>query len=1020
MHTLVRCTLVPCLACLALATFACSLFAQETRSTPVEISEENVVQQGESAEQPDAKAPQAGQPQADQKNEKPNSKTNAAENSTEPKVIRRGQDSSIEGNPDELTETVGEDGRVAFQFRNQGWVELVQWLADISDQPLDWLELPADRVNMRSPGRYTVEQTRDLFNRHLLARGYTLLEIDGGLTVAKTETINPAMVPRVEGDQLADLPPHTFVRTSLDVGWLSAEKLAAELAPMISANGKLTALTTTNRIEAMDAAINLRQVAKLLEQELDVDSMEALAPEFKLRFMPAEEAKRLLEQFLGVEKKSNTPLTPQQMQMMQQMQNQNPNAMAAAKPKIEIAIVANTRQNSVIIRAPTDRVAAAMQFLKRIDMPSDAIVSLADIQTRVQVFRLTSLDPEKLIEIVSDMNILEPTTRVSIDVENNALIVSGSAADRFVIDSLIKRLDGSGRQFEVLQLRRLNPVEVAESIAFLMGQKEDNNKNDQLRNYMYGYYGNRQEKKREKDKFRVAANSRYRQILLWANEWELEEVQSLLVKLGEFPPSGGDQRTMRVIDASATPETYDYLQRLKEQWNRLSPNQLELPAQESFKDPNERPSQSNQPDADAARTENKETDQRDDKTDDSDKKEQGAPDDATLAQIATDPAVHFTVTQQDDTPTVDDRILGSDPQRARPNPLPPIRSSRDFERAFGPAQPEENQQRNEGNAAPAAIRIEIDSDGNLVLVSPDVAALDRLENLMLQITPPKRPYQVFHIEHATAAWMRLNLKDYFEDDEDSEGLDPFEMMFWGFDIPTKETPTPAGLGKNTKLRFIDDPDTNTLVVSGATNEQLRTISELIKLWDVPEPVNKRKTRFTKLVSIAYGKADQIAETIKDAYRDLLSSNDRAFAKGGQNPGGRGGGDNDQANKSRDGNGSGLQSETGQDGGGADFSFKGKLSIGVDHVGNTLLISAEGEPLLNLVVDIVKQLDEAARPQGEVQVIELPGGISARGLQNALRPLGIEAEVTPLSRPAAGSTNPQKQRSEVGGNAQPSP
>jgi hypothetical protein len=57
----------------------------------------------------------------------------------------------------------------------------------------------------------------------------------------------------------------------------------------------------------MDAAINLRQVAKLLKQELDVDSMEALAPEFKLRFMPAEEAKKLLEQFLGFEKNPTRP-----------------------------------------------------------------------------------------------------------------------------------------------------------------------------------------------------------------------------------------------------------------------------------------------------------------------------------------------------------------------------------------------------------------------------------------------------------------------------------------------------------------------------------------------------------------------------------------------------------------------------------------------------------------------------------------------------------------------------------------
>ena len=326
---------------------------------------------------------------------------------------------------------VGEDGRVAFQFRNQPWVELVQWLADISDQPLDWLELPGDRVNMRSPGRYTVEETRDLFNRYLLARGYTLLEIDGGLTVAKTESINPAIVPRVDPEKLSSLPPHTFVRTSLDVGWLSAEKLSEELAPMISSNGRLTALTTTNRIEAMDAAVNLRQVAELLQQERSNASLEALAPEFKLRYLPAEEAKQMLEQFLGVEKKQSAPLTPQQIQMMQQqaMRNQGKGAPPPEK-KVEISVVANVRQNSVIIRAPADRVAIAMEFLKRVDVPSDSMVSLADIETRVQVFRLSSLDPEKLIEIVTEMNILEPTTRVRVDKDNNALIVSGSAADR--------------------------------------------------------------------------------------------------------------------------------------------------------------------------------------------------------------------------------------------------------------------------------------------------------------------------------------------------------------------------------------------------------------------------------------------------------------------------------------------------------------------------------------------------------------------------------------------------------------
>ncbi len=910
--------------------------------------------------------------------------------SPEPKVIRRDDTTNEESDPDEFKAMVGEDGRVAFQFRNQPWVELVQWLADISDQPLDWLELPGDRVNMRSPGRYTVEETRDLFNRYLLARGYTLLEIDGGLTIAKTEKINPAIVPRVEVSQLARLQPYTFVRTSMDVGWLSAEKLTAELAPMISGNGKLTALTTTNRIEAMDAAVNLRQVAELLEQERNSTSREALAPEFKLRYLPAEEAKQMLEQFLGVEKKEATPLTPQQIQMMQQMRSQN-NAAPPPEKKVEISIVANTRQNSVIIRAPPDRVAVATEFLKRVDVPSESMVTLSDIQTRVQVFRLASLDPEKLIEIVSEMNVLEPTTRVRVDKDNNALIVSGSAADRFIISSLIERLDGSGRKFEVLPLRRLDPAEVAESIAFLMGQKDDDkNKSQGRRSYYYGYYGNNDEETKETDEFRVAANTRYRQVLLWANEHEMAEVQSLLIKLGELPPPGGSSKTVRMIDASATPETFEYLQRLRQQWNRLSPNPLELPDAGEFTDPNENGSTKENADSSDDQTKAKEQDPP------PKAKDESAND--NLAHAGDVDRYRLTMMQQaadqlDDQDIDRGATLGDDASRSTP---PAIRSSQEFDHAFG--EPREDERTSRPNQAPAAVRIEIDSSGNLVLISPDTDALDQLENLMLQVSPPKRPYQVFHIEHATAFWMRLNLEDYFRDADESDDntADAFYSWYWGNgDENTEEEP--SGLGKGNKLRFVDDPDTNTLVVSGATGEQLRTIAELIELWDVPEPVNKRKTRFTRLIKVEYGKAEKIAETVKEAYRDLLSSNDKAFSGPGRGQNGGGGGKED-ATKSRNGSGSEFQSsDSGRDGGGADFSFKGKLSLGIDDIGNTLLVSAEGEPLLELVEDMIRQLDEAARPTGEIQVIRLPGSISGDTLQNALKTMGAEPAGSPRQR-----------------------
>ncbi|WP_372899165.1 secretin N-terminal domain-containing protein, partial [Stieleria sp.] len=743
-----------------------------------------------------------------------------AEQPPEPKIIRRGDQETGDADPDELKATVGPDGKVAFQFRNQPWVELVQWLAEIADQPLDWQELPADRVNLRSPGRYTVEETKDLFNRHLLARGYTLLEMPGGITVAKTEGINAAMVPRVDIDELDEMMPHTFVRASLELGWLSSEKMAEELKPMISSNGRLTALTTTNRIEAMDAAINLRQVVQLLEQERNQSSREALAPEFRLRYIPAETAKTMLEEFLGVEKKSNAPMSPQQMAMMQQMARQNGGQPAPPPKKAEISIVANTRQNSVFIRAPVDRIAIAGEFINRIDVPSQGLASLSDIESRLQVFRLTSIDPEKLIEIIGEMNVMEPTTRIRADEDNKALIVSGSAADRFIIDRLIKRLDGSGRQFEVLQLRRLEANEVAESIAFLMGQDKDDDKNsNSRRSYFYGYgYGNQQEDKNE-DEFRVAANSRFRQVLLWANESEMEQVRNLLIKLGELPPPGGSPRTVRRIDATSGPETYDYLMRLKQQWSQLSDAPLELPDATEFVDPVA----------------------REDEDDSDDEAEQGeakpkidmgletrheTPDkrDASTSTVAAESAPssngdQLTATQADTPQTADPATPSSESSDDSP-----IRSAQDFDRLFGSRDQEkastENQRATgsqESSSDLSPIQIQLDEDGNLLLLGSNTKALDQLENLMLQVAPPKRPYHVFKIKHQSAGYIQLNLEEYFEDkDDEKDDSDSFYRYFF-YDFDQSSDDGPKGLEKDNELRFVYDPDTNTIVVSGATS-----------------------------------------------------------------------------------------------------------------------------------------------------------------------------------------------------------
>ncbi|MCA9127465.1 MAG: hypothetical protein KDB22_10280 [Planctomycetales bacterium] len=266
---------------------------------------------------------------------------------------------------------------------------------------------------------------------------------------------------------------------------------------------------------------------------------------------------------------------------------------------------------------------------------------------------------------------------------------------------------------------------------------------------------------------------------------------------------------------------------------------------------------------------------------------------------------------------------------------------------------------------PPPVRISVDNAGNLVIQSNDPAALDRLEEMMRNNRPPKRPYDVFQIKHTSATWVKLSLEEYFED-EDKRNDNRYRYYYFGMEDQKDES---RQLGDKPSLRFISDIDTNTIVVIGADDLDRRTIKELIALWDVPEKENEEdNARYTKLVRVQYSRAQSIADALKEAYRDLLSANDKTFQENG-------GGD--EAKRSSTG-GASVNS-----GGGMNFSFKGKLSMGVDSITNSILVSAEGQELLKIITEMIKELDEAARPEGGFEVYQLPPGVNGKSVKEAL-------------------------------------
>ncbi len=112
-----------------------------------------------------------------------------------------------------------------------------------------------------------------------------------------------------------------------------------------------------------------------------------------------------------------------------------------------------------------------------------------------------------------------------------------------------------------------------------------------------------------------------------------------------------------------------------------------------------------------------------------------------------------------------------------------------------------------------------------------------------------------------------------------------------------------------------------------------------------------------MIAVKYSRASNF-NVHQGRVRDLLSGNDKAFQqKGGE----------EQQRNQRSMGGSFMRGFGDEDSGsdGPRATFKGKLSIGVDDSTNTLIVTTEGEKLMELVAQMIEELDVAAKPNDDV-------------------------------------------------------
>ena len=1001
---------------------------------------------------------------------------------TADKYVPQPIDTEIRKNP---------DGKVSFNIKGQPWEPVLQWLSDSSALSLDWQELPGDSLNLITTREYTMEEARDLINRHLLSRGFTMIVTGEVMSIVKTKELNPAMVQRVTPEMLAKLPDHTMCKVSFDLDWLIADEAVEELKPMLSSAGQIHKLSRTNRLEVIDTAISLRQLWELIESEQSKDGEEQLVRAFHLQNRRADDVIKMLRELLKLQGPGGDAAAAgggggmdpnMMMQMMQQMQQQMQQAAAqagaaggaaGAKAKVETRLVLNQKENMILAQAAPDQMAIIEKAIEQIDVVSGREGSLLDNINRMKIYRLESIDPQTLADLLQQLGDLDPATVLKVDKQKRSIIAWATLADHLTITSLVEKLDQSSRKIEVIPLRRLDAEYVAGTIRLLMGKEEEKEENPMSRRYGFFDFGmaNNQSSVKEPS-FKVEADTENNRLLVNANNIEMDEIQDLLIKLGELPDPNAANDGVRVFDLNPDEDLNEFRERLQRYWRRGNALEFDLPAQKpndetpSDESSNESGSEKRTlKDGDAEEAEPQRTGKdkrqinssttaidslrRPDSSrlrvwhrgttaltsDESQKSKKDIRPGSDLDRLleahraaqqksTIDEGAVLTGLADENASSADRDEAGSQaaPEDAAPesdgqenstsntDPVkkPEPRISRELieklrkqldaapkedVRSQEYSEPDSETPTLKPDAATVAeegspVKISVTPDGKLIVSSKDPQALAEMEDLISQIVAPRRSFKVFRLEFATPSWVTLNLKDFFKADEETKSTLEYSP-YWGIMPAEKKVKGNRTLSKRRQPQFISDNFTSTILVRDADAKQLQTIEDLIKIYDVPEPSDSRSMRVTTIFRLEHARATSVAAAVKDVFRDLLSSNDKALEK-------------DDKNGQRQGSGGlvtflpGGDKKDGEDEE-EPIRFKGLLSIGIDESSNTLIVSSAGT-LMDTISEMIESLDRAADSSSVVQVIKVDKSVDLSLIQERLKELMKTAQPQPGQQP----------------------
>jgi type II secretory pathway component GspD/PulD (secretin) len=386
--------------------------------------------------------------------------------------------------------------KLRFNFRNQKWPDVLDWIAREADLSLV-MEVPPPGVFSYSDSKdYSTAESIDLINGWLLTKGFTLVRRERMLMCLDLKAGLPeGAVPRITADELDTRSRFEFVSVLIPLEGRPAETVLTEVKPLLGTYGKAEALNQTQQLLVYDTAQTLRLIREIVQRipvspDFAMQSAKPVLVIYPIQHANPTQAGEVLKEIVTgavvVDEKAlqitvnATPIEQEKARTIisQLEQNQGPDQ----RPQLQVYPVEVS--DAIQLLATLRLFAPDGQY--RIDAPAGKLIawasqrdqqriseSLEALQsqqanggmTQMRVYSLKTADPSVLSTVIST---LVPTARVSVNLTNQSLIVLAGSKDHETVQGLIQQVETNAvGMAPELKFYPLQKIDGNSSIAFL-------------------------------------------------------------------------------------------------------------------------------------------------------------------------------------------------------------------------------------------------------------------------------------------------------------------------------------------------------------------------------------------------------------------------------------------------------------------------------------------------------------------------------------------------------------------------